>query len=931
MSLSAGATGGSAGSLVPGCLWGKSDVEGAGYPLIAHLVDTKAIAGVLFDEFLSPMQRRFLCRAFGSEAAARWFVKQAAGLHDLGKAVPHFQRQVPELAPDVTGYVSPIHHTVAGATHVLSSSQVAVSALGWEQALAQVLLGHHGDYRGRNLKDAPLLDGALAGRVLELQRGRLGDAAWDVARETLRHAVWDTPPSGFAGTSTAAAAVHVVTGVVVAADWIASSSMFLRQRRSAVPPQVTGDVSRWVPGAETAARQVASVLVPRYGLRSRVMEPFPSGFEDEFGFAPRGVQQPLSQGLLDGVDFSHGGLVLVTAPTGEGKTEAALWTGQHLASATGATGVTVALPTMATTDAMFTRVKSHLGKQDVPVALLHGYAALNPEAHGRVGSEDHGAVAKWLQGSKKGLLATSVVCTVDQVLVAALRAKHGMLRWTGLSNKVLIVDEVHAYDAYMQGLLQRALTWLGSLGVPVVLLSATLNTRLGQSLVRAYAQGCDATAPADVPRATADQLSLQVQYPGVVTYSAATGEAVSTFVPTEREWDVRLKRHVMPGARTGKAQGPDPQFAATAVELLSPVLSGGEPGVAAVVMNTVRAAQEAYDAICADADPDVEVLLLHARMPMRERRRRATELLARLGPNAAAGRPARMVVVGTQVLEQSLDIDVDVMVTQLAPLAMLMQRAGRVWRHPREDRPAWVGPTAPVHVLVPATSDSGAPARWDSLPYEWDLLRVSEQALAGWETEQGTVRVPGDLQTLMDRVYDAWDGDEAVAAEMTRAQAAQAAKQTGERQIAEMVAIPPVRGLRLGDMSPLTSADDPEAQLQTRLGAERSLVVPFVEDEHGRRSLLATNPYGPGEDLSWPTAPLSDEDRERLLDHAIPVSQPGLIAALGPCPDWAGDAVTSDLLIMPVSSPDHTFTYRPGGGADNRSRASVDSRRGLML
>ncbi|MEK8106498.1 hypothetical protein NKG94_17000 [Micromonospora sp. M12] len=179
-----------------------------------------------------------------------------------------------------------------------------------------------------------------------------------------------------------------------------------------------------------------------------------------------------------------------------------------MARRTGASGCYLALPTRATSDAMFARMLSWLrrlpdaqvGRGDRDVRLAHGKAALNPEYDQlRMTSlpsgiaEDTGGAAigvhRWLAGPKRTLLSSFVVGTIDQLLFAALRSKHLVLRHLGLAGKVVVIDEAHAYDVYMGRFLDRALEWLGAYGVPVVVLSATLPAHRRAELMAAYDNG----------------------------------------------------------------------------------------------------------------------------------------------------------------------------------------------------------------------------------------------------------------------------------------------------------------------------------------------------------------------------------------------------------------------------------------------------------
>jgi len=242
----------------------------------------------------------------------------------------------------------------------------------------------------------------------------------------------------------------------------------------------------------------------------------------DFKFAPN----PTQQAAIDrAADMHAPGLTIIESPMGEGKTEAALYLMEYAGRVLGAPGCYVALPTQATSNQMFSRVREFLERrfsgQTVTLQLLHGHSALSAElqamlrddpdemvpdhicdddprsdAHEREQAEV--IAGEWFTARKRGLLAPFGVGTVDQALLAVLPTKHQFVRLGALAGKVVIFDEVHAYDAYMSIILECLLTWLAALGSPVLLLSATLPGARRDALLRAYARGLHADLPAPI-------------------------------------------------------------------------------------------------------------------------------------------------------------------------------------------------------------------------------------------------------------------------------------------------------------------------------------------------------------------------------------------------------------------------------------------------
>lgn len=276
---------------------------------------------------------------------------------------------------------------------------------------------------------------------------------------------------------------------------------------------------------------------------------------------------------------------------------------------------------------------------------------------------------RWLRGAKRPLLAQFAVGTVDQALMAVLPVRHNALRLLALSGKTFILDEAHAYDPYMQVLLGRLLNWLGWYGVPVVLLSATLPASVSDRLIKEYLRG------AGLKKSELRGRTFKAPYPGWLYVDAADGTCAQISEARQKEQaaarQMRLSVQVEQVVH-GEGGGGRNRLAVIQ-RLLQPVLDG-QGGCALVVCNTVAEAQQTYLSLRkalasrGQTNEGGEVQLLHARFPSGERERRTltvTDGLGRSGP-----RPARRIVVATQVVEQSLDLDADVVISDLAPLAL---------------------------------------------------------------------------------------------------------------------------------------------------------------------------------------------------------------------------------------------------------------------
>src|SRR5690606_8403798 len=312
--------------------------------------------------------------------------------------------------------------------------------------------------------------------------------------------------------------------------------------------------------------------------------------------------------------------------------------------------------------------------------LLHSQAQwrIRPDEQRPANLEDDDTahVLRWFMPKKRGLLVPFAVGTVDQALLGVLLTRHFFVRLFGLGHKVVIFDEVHAYDTYMSTLFERLLEWLSAIGTSVIILSATLPERTRRRLVAAYAgEGLQALPDSSgYPRLTVTGLST------AASHMLEAGDLPTRIV--HLNW-----------------------LAKSDEELRELVLDAYEQGgCIAVLCNTVKRAQQIYEVLAYEVDED-DLLLFHARFPPAWRQDIEHEVVERFGKKGR--RPERAVLVATQVVEQSLDLDFDLMITELPPIDMLIQRVGRLHRHVRARPPHLVEPR--VHLIQPACDVDGVP------------------------------------------------------------------------------------------------------------------------------------------------------------------------------------------------------------------------------
>ncbi|MGH7441486.1 MAG: CRISPR-associated helicase Cas3', partial [bacterium] len=419
------------------------------------------------------------------------------------------------------------------------------------------------------------------------------------------------------------------------------------------------------------------------------------------------------------------GLVIVEAPMGEGKTEAA-WILAEKWRHHGYQGLYMALPTMATSDSLFERYRrDYLGAmaRGEGARLVHGMAWLRDDKEpeqglrlGERGDEDRELAEAWFRPTRRAMLAAHGIGTVDQVLLAGMNVKFGFLRLYGLTGRVLVIDEVHAYDAYMSAILARLLRWCACLDIPVILLSATLSAAQRAAMIEAYGGASGDPGP-DAP------------YP-LITIAEAGKSAQMMLVEATGRRNLVIRRH---SGLLGDAE----RTAALALALVK------EGACCCVILNTVKQAQAVYQAL---ALPDDQKMLFHARFTAADRERIAAKVVELFG-KVRSKRPGRFILVATQVVEQSLDVDFDHMVSEIAPMDLLLQRSGRLYRHrPRPDSPV-------LNVLMPEGEDG----RFGATGYIYQAKPLLRTLAILRDTDK--VSLPGDFRVLIERCYggETWD------------------------------------------------------------------------------------------------------------------------------------------------------------------------------
>lgn len=734
--------------------WGKAQakdkIDTVDCHLLAyHSLDVAAVGWLLLAPE-RPLTKRLASQLALEPSTLRQLLVFWLGLHDIGKFSRAFQGLFQSqfnsrLVPPVAQCVYTQRHDRLGAV-IWSANHMQWlqdGTLQWpaklsrseRSALRQALpvlsapfFGHHGQ---------PVSTGSVCAETFFRQDQMADDT--EAARQFIADWAKVVPPQWPTAALFSEEWVHAlqtlswsIAGWATLSDWIGSNQDHFPYRQNQLPL-----TDYWRIALVNAQRALHETGFKRFP------EPLPyAGMASWFG--QQTVTPTPLQHAAETVAITDGPqLFILEDETGSGKTEAACILTQRLLAAGHGDGLYFALPTMATSNAMYARLgnlhrRFYTAESMPSFVLAHGARNLNDDFMAAVAAPHPGDLDytsselsatsrcnQWLADSrKKALLAEVGVGTIDQALMAILPFRHQSLRLYGLARKVLVIDEVHAYDNYMQTLLSQLLSYHARQGGSAILLTATL------------------------PRAMRSDL--------MAAWQAGLGQSETT----PQKDDFPLLTHVSEGqplelplgSRKEVARSVEVDWLTEEEQAIDAVLSAIEAGECiAWVRNTVDDAIRAFEAIAA-RHPDPECcLLFHSRFAMVDRQRIESQVIERLGKNSTPEIRKGQVLISTQVFQESLDCDVDVMVSDIAPIDLLIQRAGRLQRHQR-------GLRCPPRLLVLAPPWSDDPdEKWlqRTLPgtqavyRDTSLIWLTQRVLRHLEA----IRLPEEARELIEGVY----------------------------------------------------------------------------------------------------------------------------------------------------------------------------------
>jgi len=628
-----------------------------------------------------------------------------ASLHDIGKGSPGFQDMLNHFM-GISGYSdlsaigdqNCIKHEVVTAEHLKNK---------YSTSLIEMLRMHHGSLRSN---DVLAISGLIGGKPLSY----FGDGDWVEIRNGLHSELVNYFGDGksftdtWSSRKTSVGSAHwkYCAGFLCVCDFLGSNPDYF-------PPELFME------------KELDDDLIAEHANRAIIesglyYDHVHSGlsFSDIFGidFKPR----PLQENFASVVDRK--GLYILEAPMGIGKTEAAYYAAYRCMERGLVRGVYFGLPTQTTSNSMFTRFKCFIESitdySGNDVRLVHGNQALS--------GNSNSAMRSWFNGNKRGTLSSYGLGTLDQGLLSVLGgAKHFFIRTFGLSNKCVILDEIHSYDVYTSELIKSMIDDLIELDCVVIVLSATLTAESRSRLIGCY-----------------DELN---QYPLI---TKAVDDNVSYHFSRVNMSDKRIKiRHhsVLSGESFIRSRQ-------VIIDEVIDRVSGGE--LVLWIENTISDAQSVYDAFSGRFG--VELGSLHSRFTNGDRELNEAYWVKLYGKGG--DRLSGRILVSTQVCEQSIDIDADFMVSAMCPTDMLIQRIGRLHRHNFGER------SAPECVILShiGLGDFNSDLRGTHLvnqymnvvqggSYVYDLyiLRQSYSVLKSL-TE---ISIPSDIRILLEQTY----------------------------------------------------------------------------------------------------------------------------------------------------------------------------------
>ncbi len=725
-------------------LWGKTREDNSAYPLICHMLDSSAVA----DEWLNndPLLLNIFIENSGLEASKNDFINLLlwiTAMHDVGKATVCFQNKVPALAKnadifDENRQKLPFNHGQYGAYlfSLYETNGQNENADNFKSILTEFekdktkktiidLLKSSSWHHGNIFNSSEINDGfqnessrSCAFQKIEALRDNLIGKLVDFfkIKELKITSIKKYHPS----------ILKCFAGFISVCDWVASGDEIFDGKYFEVIETHYENASQ---KAKEAFKKLGIINIPTNNDKKE--------FAKFFDFTPRGIQTEI-ENIIDKNENLD--LLIIEAPTGEGKTEAALYSHYRLENK----GLYFALPSQATANQMFKRIESFYERQinqKPPIILAHGMAWLNKDYQKSKNQKKEletnsgfNSLNEWFYTRKKTLLAPVGIGTVDQAMLSVLKTKHYFVKLFALAGKTLIIDEVHAYDFFMMPIIRRLLEWCRFLKIKVILLSATLPQIMKKELLNGYLGN----------KNDDENMMSKNEYP-LITVISENNIFQYPVQSTRKKEKIKIKLLKYSGEIK------------TIVNTFKDKIIGG--GNILWICNTVKRSQDVYECLKETFKDEFDIILFHSRFTYKDRSWIENEVTKFYGKEEGKNiRPLKSIVVSTQVVEQSLDVDFDYMISDVAPIDLLLQRFGRMHRHERDFRPDGFK-TPECLILIPECEIKG-PVKVKNWKKPEDLKGFAEvyDPMIIYRTiktlsENEIIRLPEMYRSLVESVY----------------------------------------------------------------------------------------------------------------------------------------------------------------------------------
>ena len=680
-------------------------------PLICHLLETGMTTKVLLEKgLLVPFVDELAIYMKEKRETIVAFLSFLSAIHDIGKIHPHFQWKIGNEMQGMKIYEQlSFRHEQYGQDLIQNSDMFDMIPERLRAVVGEIVALHHQGHKTEDYYVPP-------GESLQI----CTNAQKEVLEILYRTFPFVLSSSKWRYTNGVAS---ILSAIINLSDWIASTHGTFSENGYE-------DHEKYLNSLEKQAYQF---LKDNYILYQPNESRFAKVQKDVDFFHVMQITNPRPmQECVTKLCKHHptGGLTIIEAPCGEGKTAAALYAASHIK---GNNGFYMALPTSATSESIHEEVQMLCNQANLKLPVFNGRAWMS-EKDITIDAD------LWLSPSRQKLFYPVAVGTVDQLIKAALMEKYGLLRLLALLGKVVIIDEMHAYDLYMQDMIEQFLKYCGMFHVPVVILSATLPSVTKGRLLSAYAGFEDKKKQYMLN-------GVEVEYDG--KWNMQSSYPLLTMVSNvDYGKTIEVTEEIFPASKKQVYQYEMVSISESYIEEISALCMDKikDGGCLAVIVNLVDDAKELYRFLKNKVDSGTELFLLHGRNTEYQKEK-ASDKVKKLFGKDRSYRPKKSIVISTQILEQSMDIDFDFMCSILAPMDLLLQRFGRYRRHGSQGTIREIVDVSDDKILIFTPENTDKPTQ----VYEKEIVEKTKGILK--KNSEKILHLPEETRTLIESVY----------------------------------------------------------------------------------------------------------------------------------------------------------------------------------